>query len=216
MIYFYYILLAVASYFIGNLTWGRMVGKAHHDDITKHGSGNPGTLNVWRTYGFWSGILTFFLDMFKAIVPTLTAYLLFDHIGGNSEIALYIAGFFVVLGHIFPVIHKFKGGKGIATSIGVFFVANWWVALIAFVVMMVLMILIKYGFISTLFFVVTMSIVELVLCNPVNWINYILIASILTLIVYAHRGNIMRFIQGKENKTEIIKMIKKLFKKKEQ
>ena len=174
MIYFYYIILAIVSYFIGNLTWGRTVGKAHNDDITKHGSGNPGTLNAWRTYGFWSGILTFVLDMLKAVIPTLTAYLLFDNIGGNSEIALYIAGFFVVLGHIFPVIHKFKGGKGIATSIGVFFVANWWVTLIVFLIMILGLILIKYGFISTVLFVIAMSIIEMILCNPANWINYIL------------------------------------------
>lgn len=215
MIYFYYVLLAVASYFIGNINWARLISKIKHGDITKSGSGNPGTLNVWRTFGFWPGVLTFVLDMVKGLAPTLFAYLTFGHIGGVSEVALYIAGFSVVLGHIFPVVYKFKGGKGIATSIGVFFVANWWVSLIVFAVMIIGMLFIKYASIFTIGFVVAMSIVEICLCYPGNWINYILISGILLLVIYAHRANLKRLFTGKENKTELLKMIKKMFKKKE-
>ncbi len=214
MEYLYYVLLAIASYFLGNITWGRLVAKAHNDDITKHGSGNPGTLNVWRTFGFWSGVLTFALDMIKAVIPTLVAYLTFGYLGCNPEIALYVAGFSVVVGHIFPVIYGFKGGKGIATSIGVFLVANWWVALICFAVMIIIMLFVKYGFLADLLFVLAMSIVEICLCNPANWVNYIFIGGILALVVFAHRANIVRFVQGRENKTELLKMLKGLFKKK--
>ena len=62
MTYLYYSILAVLSYFIGNITNARIVAKFFKDDITTHGSGNPGTLNTWRSYGFWPGILTFTLD----------------------------------------------------------------------------------------------------------------------------------------------------------
>ncbi len=207
--------VAVISYFIGNFSSARFIAKLKHDDITKYGSGNPGTLNTWRAFGFWAGILTFILDMLKGLIPTLVAYLSFKYVAGCSqEVAVYVAGFSVVLGHIFPVLHGFKGGKGIATSIGIFLVANWWVSLITFVVMVVGMLFIKYASIFTIGFVVVMSIVEICLCNPINWVNYLLISGILLLVLYAHRANIVRLIKGKENKTELLAMLKGLKKKK--
>ena len=212
MQYLYYSLLALASYLVGNVNFARVVA-----NITKHGSGNPGTLNTWRAYGFWPGVTTFILDMVKGVIPTLLAVLTFGYVEGcNSDIAMYVAGFSVVLGHIFPVIFKFKGGKGIATSIGVFLVFNWWVALIVFAGMIIGMLFIKYASIFTIGFVVAMSIVQICLINPVNWVNYIFVSGILLLVLYAHRANIKRLIQGKENKTELLAMIKGLGKKKKQ
>ena len=215
MIYLYYILLAVASYFIGNVNFARVVAKFKKDDITKHGSGNPGTLNAWRSYGFWPGVLTFSLDMLKGVVPTFIAYLTFDYIGCEAEIAAYVAAFSVVLGHIFPIAFKFKGGKGIATSVGVFIVLNWWVALIIFSFMILGMLFVKYASIFTIGFVVVMSVVEIFLINPVYWVNYIFLSGILVLVVFAHRANIKRLLEGKENKTELLSMLKGLGKKKE-
>ena len=215
MEYLYYILLGVVSYFIGNLSGARVVSKIKHADITKSGSGNPGTLNAWRTFGFWPGILTFVFDMVKGVIPTLVAFLTFGYLGCNVEIAVYVAGLSVVLGHIFPVIFKFKGGKGIATSVGVFLVSNWWVALIALVVMFVGILFVKYASIFTMGFVIALSIVEICLCNPANWVNYIFIAGILALVLYAHRSNIKKIFTGTENKTELLKMLKGLGKKKE-
>ncbi len=214
MIYFYYILLAVFSYFLGNISSARIVSKFYHGDVTKQGSGNPGTLNVWRAFGFWAGILTFVFDALKGVIPTLVGYLVFPHIGGNGEVAMYLAGFCVILGHIFPVAYKFKGGKGIATAIGVFLVANWWVSLIAFVVMILGMLVVKYASIFTIGFVVVLSVVEICLTNPINWINYVFISGILVLVLYAHRANIKRLIAGKENKTELLEMVKHLRDKK--
>lgn len=215
MVYFYYVLLAIVSYFIGNVNFARVIARFKHDDITKYGSGNPGTLNTWRAFGFWAGIATFVLDMLKGVITALIGYFVMPLLGCNAEIALYVTGFSVVLGHIFPVIFKFKGGKGIATSVGVFFVANWWVALIALVVMIVGMLFIKYASIFTIGFVIAMSIVEICVCNPANWINYMFICGILLLVLYAHRANIKRLFEGKENKTELLKMLKGLGKKKE-
>ena len=216
MIYFYYTLLAIFSYFLGNISSARIVSKFKHGDVTKQGSGNPGTLNVWRAFGFWAGVLTFIFDALKGVIATLVGYFLFPHIGGNAEIALYVAGIFVILGHFFPVCYRFKAGKGIATAIGVFLVANWWVSLIAFVVMIVGMLLIKYASIFTLGFVIALSIVEICLTNPANWVNYIFIAGILLLVLFAHRANIKRLLTGKENKTELIKMLKHLKDKKKE
>lgn len=215
MKYLYYIILAVVCYFIGNITWARVVAKTKHDDITKHGSGNPGTLNSWRFYGFWPGVITFVLDMVKGLISALAGYLIFKYCGLNGEIALYVGGFACVLGHIFPVVFKFKGGKGIATSIGVFFVANWWVTLICFVAMIVSMLFIKYASICTLLEIIVLSVVEICLVNPANWVNYILICGILFLVLFAHRANIKRLFTGKENKTELLAMLKKMSNKKQ-
>lgn len=215
MKYLYYIILAIVCYFVGNITWARVVAKTKHDDITKHGSGNPGTLNSWRFYGFWPGVITFVLDMLKGLVCALAGYLIFKYCGLNGEVALYVGGFACVLGHIFPVVFKFKGGKGIATSIGVFFVANWWVTLICFVAMIVSMLFIKYASICTLLEIIILSVVEICLVNPANWVNYILICGILFLVLFAHRANIKRLFTGKENKTELLAMLKKISKKKQ-
>ncbi len=216
MIYFYYVLLFICSYFIGNITFARVISKINHGDVTKSGSGNPGTLNTWRTFGFWPGFLTFLLDFLKGVVATLIAYLIFKNIsGGNAEIAVYVAGSAVVLGHIYPVVFKFKGGKGIATSVGVFLVANWWVALICFALMVLGMLFVKYASIFTIGFVVVMSFIEVFLCSITNWVNYIFISLILLLVVWAHRSNIKKLMQGKENKTELLAMLKGLKKKKE-
>ncbi len=214
MIYLYYVLLGIVCYFVGNINFARILSHALNKDVTKSGSGNPGTLNMWRTCGFWAGLSTFILDMLKGIVTTLVAYLTFGYLGCEPEIAMYVAGFSVVLGHIFPVVYKFKGGKGIATTIGVFLVANWWLALIVFVVMVICMLFIKYASIFTIGFVIVCSIGEIVLCNPANWVNYIFICGILTLVLIAHRSNIKRLLTGKENKTELLAMIKGLFNKK--
>lgn len=212
----YYVILGIIAYLIGNFSSARLIAKCKHDDITKYGSGNPGTLNTWRAFGFWAGVLTFVLDMLKGLIPTLAAYFIFKYVNGcTPEIAVYVSGFSVVLGHIFPVLYNFKGGKGIATSIGVYLVINWWVSLIAFAVMIVGMLFVKYASIFTIGYVVAMSIVEICLCNPVNWVNYILISGILVLVLYAHRANIVRLFKGKENKTELLAMLKGLGKKKD-
>ena len=217
MQYLYYVILGVISYAIGNFSSARVVAKFKHDDITKYGSGNPGTLNTWRAFGFWAGIITFLLDMVKGVIPTLVAYFVFKYIPNcSSAVAVYVAGFSVVLGHIFPVFYGFKGGKGIATSVGVFLVINWWVSLIAFAAMILGMLFVKYASIFTIGFVVAMSIVEICLCNPQNWVNYIFIGGILALVLFAHRSNIKKLLTGKENKTELMKMLKGLANKKKE
>ncbi len=208
MQYLYFVILGLVCYFIGNFNGARLISKSHNKDVTQFGSGNPGTLNVWRQCGLWAGVLTFLFDMLKGFLPCLISYFLFKNNGLNGDVALYVAGFSVIVGHIFPVVFKFKGGKGVATAIGVFFMAKWWVALIVFAVMLGCMFFIKSASILTIGFVIIMSIVEICLCNPANWINYFFIVAIMLLIIYAHRKNILRLYSGKENKTELLAMIK--------
>ena len=110
---FLFVLIIICSYFLGNLSFARLLSKKQDKDITKQGSGNPGTMNMLRTFGFKVGILTLFLDVLKGAIPALVGFLVFGGANGGAiaYIGLYSAGLAVVLGHNFPIIYKFKAEK---------------------------------------------------------------------------------------------------------
>ena len=132
-----FILLAIGSYFMGNINFAIIISKLKKRDIRTLGSGNPGTMNMSRNFGLKIGVLTLVLDMLKGAIPTFVAFIIYKDmyfVGTTlpiNQIAMVGCGFFAVLGHIFPIFMRFKGGKGIATTIGVFFVCNPLVALIS-------------------------------------------------------------------------------------
>ena len=121
---------AIGSYLFGNINWALIISKIKKTDIRKLGSGNPGTLNMSRNLGLKAGLLTFFLDIMKGVVPTLIVFFVtngkyFEGTNFNiADFSVYLCGLCAVLGHIFPVFLRFKGGKGIATTIGVFLVCS--------------------------------------------------------------------------------------------
>ena len=122
MIALKYILLIVCSYLLGSVNFARILSKnVMHGDITKSGSGNPGTMNMLRTYGFKAGALTLVLDALKGVIPALVGYFLFGGDGSNAAyVGLYVGGLSAVVGHCFPVFYKFKGGKGVACLFFIF------------------------------------------------------------------------------------------------
>lgn len=213
MKYLYYVILAIISYFIGNISSGRIVSKLYKDDITKYGSGNPGTANMCRNFGIGAGALTLFLDALKGATPCLIGRFLFCKLGCNPYIALYVAALFVVVGNIFPVIYKFKGGKGIATGVGAITVSHWYVGLPAILLAIILTIITKYASVANLTVAVGVIVAEICLCNPTNWPIYIFASLILVLLFFAHRKNIARLFNGTEKPLDLGKNIKNLFKK---
>ena len=120
MIWWQVLLVVIVSYFCGNISFARIISKAKKDDITKMGSGNPGSTNILRNYGAKFGVLNLALDMFKGFVPAIVTFYIF----GEDYVMLYIAGISSMLGHIYPVVFGFKGGKGIATMLGMFLASN--------------------------------------------------------------------------------------------
>ena len=211
---FYLVILAVCSYLFGNINFAKIISKSKKDDITKHGSGNPGTLNMLRTFGFKWAIFNMTLEILKGVVPTLIGKLVFKDLG-LSQIAVYVAGISVILGHIYPVFSKFKGGKGVAAFAGFSFVAlPWWVALIILVCCFTFVVITSIGSIGTLGFVLISATVQFVRINPSNygWLCYIALGFVVTLIMFVHRGNIKRLFAGKENPTNIRAAFKKDFK----
>ncbi|MGN1208321.1 MAG: glycerol-3-phosphate acyltransferase, partial [Christensenellales bacterium] len=114
-------LFIIGGYLIGNISFARMLSKKMHNDITKLGSGNPGTMNMARNFGFGIGLLNLVLDIAKSVIPCLCALFVakayFPHL---TNILVYSTGFAIMIGNMFPVFYKFKGGKGVAVVLGMF------------------------------------------------------------------------------------------------
>lgn len=232
-------IVALLSYFFGNINWAIIISKSRNKDIRKMGSGNPGTLNISRNLGLKAGLLTFFLDILKGVIPTLSAHLifkgivLFDSGFSLNDFAIYLCGFCVVLGHIFPVFLKFKGGKGIASTIGVFLTCEavhggLWVvvSIMALVAAGLFIYFTEFGAMGS-FIAITPPAISgsirlfLVYANNVNPFctgfyiaSNVFIFAICFFTWLAHRKNIERMLAGEEHPTSIKEMVVKLKAKK--
>ena len=222
-----FVLLSIASYMIGNVNFAIIISKFKNKDITKEGSGNPGTMNMSRTFGIKIGLLTLFLDVLKGVVPTLAARLIFaDMYFGDStlEVAItaqYFAGFFTVVGHIFPISLNFKGGKGIATTIGVFLVAEPIVTLIFAALALLYIFVTAMGSMGSFIATAPPAIAALMDLYLLGFqkeptftygiaffiITEFLVAGIISLTWYAHRKNIKRLLSGEEHETGWLNML---------
>ena len=133
--WWHYVIVAIGGYLLGGVNFATIFARLNKKNIRDMGSGNPGTMNVMRNLGAKWGILTFICDGIKGALPSLIGNLLI------GETGLYAGGLSAVLGHIYPVYTGFKGGKGVATSIGAFVVADPLWSLIAFGVLLVILLL---------------------------------------------------------------------------
>lgn len=206
------LIVCAAAYLLGSINSAIIVSKViYHDDVRTHGSGNAGTTNVLRTYGKLAALLTLLGDMLKTAIAIGIAGLVFgfNYVGGISVSDMcYIAGLFSVIGHIFPVYYKFKGGKGVLSTATMVLVLSP----IIFAILIVLFIGIVFfsGFVS-LGSVVAASLYPIVLNGyfaifsndtVVKPMPLMVLASILLacLIVWCHRTNLERISKGEENK----------------
>ena len=137
-----YILIAIIAYLIGSVNFSVILSKKFAGfDVREKGSGNAGTTNMLRSVGKKAAAITLICDILKGVVAIGIAILLGYIPDMNKELLLQIAGIAVILGHTFPVFFGFKGGKGVATSLGVLLLSNWQIGLICLVFALVLMIL---------------------------------------------------------------------------
>ena len=230
------VLLAVGSYLFGNINWAIIISKLKKMDIRKMGSGNPGTLNMSRNLGLGIGLLTFFLDVLKGVAPTLLAYFLtrYRKFGefNVADFSIYLCGLCVVLGHIYPVFFKFKGGKGIASTIGVFIACSslgWeWAAVIimSLVAATVFIYLTEFGAMGSFIAITPPAIAccirlliaynskEGVYVMVFHIVSNMLIFAICLFTWFAHRLNIKRMLAGDEHPTSIKEMVVKMKAKK--
>ncbi len=219
MIYLYLTLAFLAGYLIGNINFARIFSWAFaKKDITTVGSKNPGTMNMLRTRGIGEAFLTLIFEAIKSGVPAIGGYFLFNHFFlGYGNWAYFLIALGAIVGHCFPVFYKFKGGKGVACTFGMFvFHPNlWWISLIVFAICFVLFFFIDYGFIISITFILTMTIVAtclFVIYNFPFWIAFVVILWInFALVLFMHRSNIKRLCTGTENK---VNFREKIFKRK--
>jgi len=198
------ILVALVAYFIGSISFSVIFTKKLAGfDVREKGSKNAGSTNVLRTAGKGIAILTLICDILKGVVAVLFAKIIgeidnFEHI----EYLIQIAGLAVVIGHTFPIFFGFKGGKGVATSLGIILLTNWQIGLICLVFALVLIILtrmVSLGSVSAaiLFPVLTLFIMDNYLVSGDYRIFGILLG---VLVCFNHRSNIKRLLKGQESK----------------
>mgnify|MGYP006292532597 CR=1 FL=1 len=124
------IILIVASYLFGSLSPARIVGKAKGVDLTANGTQNPGATNVYKLIGTGWGVAVAFMDLFKGMIPAIIARIYFN----TNPLVLLLTGVGVVAGHNWPLYYGFKGGRGLASSLGVFCVFNFRLILFTFII----------------------------------------------------------------------------------
>lgn len=201
-----YILMAVIAYAIGSINFSVILSKKMAGfDVRERGSGNAGTTNMLRSVGKGPAALTLILDILKGIVAILIARFIVGNIASdaNTAILVQIAGFFAVLGHTFPVFFGFKGGKGVATSLGVLLVMNpviGGICLVFALVVMALTRMVSLGSImaAILFPVLTIFITDNYIADGYNYIIFGVAMAVL--VIFNHRSNIKRLYNGNENK----------------
>ena len=205
-----YLVVMAAGYLLGSLNSAIIVSRAlYKEDIRTHGSGNAGLTNMHRTYGMKAAGLTLLGDMLKTVLAIVIAGLLFGfgYLRAVSvSDACYVAALFTVLGHIFPVYYKFKGGKGVLVTATAVLVLAPIVFLILFVIFVLMVYLSKYvslGSISAamLFPIVMRAYFKAVFAgSPMTLFISAPVLLLMVLIVWCHRGNIVRIMNGTERK----------------
>lgn len=204
-----YVIIAVIAYLIGSINFSIIISKKMAGfDIREKGSGNAGTTNMLRAVGKKAAVITLICDILKGVVAILIAVLA-GKIVKNLDNALLVqlAGIFVIIGHTFPIFFKFKGGKGIATSLGVLLMTNWQIGLICLVFALVLIALtrmVSVGSIAAgILFPVLVAFINqnyIVPTSNSNWSYLVFSIIIALLVIFNHRANVQRILNGTENK----------------
>lgn len=187
------IILMIVSYILGGIPTGYIIGKYWKGiDIRQYGSGNPGTANVYRTLGKWPGIITFVIDFTKGIGPTLAAAYFFP----ENYTIIITCGALTIVGHIWTIFLGFKGGKGVATSAGVFSVLIPLPILGAFVIFALAVQITKHISIGSICAALVLPALSFIFKSPVPY--SVMAIIVCGLILYTHIPNIKRILRGKE------------------
>lgn len=214
----YYIIMGIIAYLIGSVNFSILISKKVAGfDLREKGSGNAGTTNVLRTVGKGAAAITLILDILKGVIAIYVAILYGNivsklaNIGIDNSILVQIAGIFVILGHTFPIYFGFKGGKGVATALGILITTNYQIGLICLVFALVLIALTRMVSVGSLAAAILFPVLTLFLSKenfivPGNYFIYSIIIAII--IIFNHRSNIKRLIAGNENKISFKKVEK--------
>ena len=187
-------IIAIISYLMGSIPFGLLLTKIFlNKDIRDIGSGNIGATNVLRSGNKAIGYTTLFLDIAKAVIPVIFVKIYFPE-------SIYIASLCAFLGHVFPVWLKFKGGKGVATYVGILFAINIYFGLIFVITWFTIFGLSKYSSLSSLVASISIPFYLIILAHFDQMIFFIIM---FVLIFFTHRENIKRLKNKEETKTKI-------------
>lgn len=203
----YAILTVIAAYLIGSISFAVLFSKLFiKTDVRELGSGNAGTTNVMRVGGFLPGFLTFVCDALKGFLGCYIGKTVFSKIFENSaEWAVYgafICGIACMLGHVFPIFFQFRGGKGIAISVGIFAVCCPKAIIIGLAVFALCVLITKIVSLSSIIATVTVITLTMIFQNPDAkfWPQAVISVLMGLIIILKHSGNIKRLISGTEKK----------------
>lgn len=187
------IIFFILGVLLGSLNFAIIYSKLRGDDIRTHGSKNAGATNVLRTYGKIPALIVFLLDLSKGVAAVLIARAF-----NSSELVLCSAALGAILGHNFPVYYSFKGGKGVATSFAVLLALHYEVALCALAVFVVCVLISRIVSLSSMVSAVSACVFALYFYGFSTFFVFCVIIAVL--LIVRHRTNIVRLLNGTENK----------------
>ena len=196
-----YIVISLIAYFIGSISFSVIFSRKFAGfDVREKGSGNAGTTNVLRAVGKKAAAITLVCDILKGVVAigiAIIASKIWKEV--DVEILKYLAGFFAILGHTFPIFFEFRGGKGVATALGVLITLNWKIGLICLVFGVILIALTKMVSVGSIMSAILFPVL-IVFMGGIKFEAIIISILIAMLVVFNHRANIQRLKNGTENK----------------
>ena len=199
-----YIAIAIIAYAIGSINFSVIFSRKFAGfDVREKGSGNAGTTNMLRTVGKKAAVITLVCDILKGIVSILIALLIGYFVKDvNKAILVQIAGFFAIFGHTFPIFFEFRGGKGVATALGVILLTNWQIGLICLAFALILIIITKMVSLGSIMAAILFPVLTIFIqSNYIEPGNYIIFGiAVGLLVVFNHRKNLKRILEGNENK----------------
>ena len=188
------ILVISVSYLMGSIPFGLILTKIFlKKDIREIGSGNIGATNVLRTGNKLIGYLTLILDVLKAVIPVIFIKINFPEL-------VYISSLSVFIGHVFPIWLKFKGGKGVATYVGILFSINYFLGIVFVISWLIIFFISKY---SSLGSILSTLVIPIFIFLNTSYENQYFFIIMFVLILYTHRENVKRLINKEESKTKI-------------
>lgn len=200
------ILISVVSYLLGSISSAVILSKLiFKKDIRSEGSGNAGATNMLRTHGIKMGVFTLVFDLLKGVIAVLLGKLLLGYTQNDYLLLALplLGGLFAVLGHNFPLYFGFRGGKGVATSLGVVLAINWKVALLVAIIALLIMATTKFVSLGSITAAVLFFIFDLsyMLTSHTFYLPELIFAGIISaLLIIRHKENIKRLLAGTENK----------------
>ena len=212
------LIFLLIGYLIGSINISILLSRKKGDDIRNHGSGNAGTTNALRNYGHKFAILVFLFDLFKSYIPIMILFLLKLYLSNTNFFKFVypiIIGVGVLIGHIFPIFFKFKGGKGVATFFGIIFAFNILLFITFLAIYLSLLLITKIVSISSVLSATTTSLLSLINIFYIDvfgfmqintaWpVHGIMIVFCAILIMFMHVPNYIKLANKEENKLRFL------------